>query len=140
MALSLILTLAAAALALRAVWYLLTTWHHARNADKNGCGAIPTYPSDYFGIKNLRQAIDADKEKLLPRMWERRMREMQDIHGRYVTTFRINFLFSQSIFTVEPRNIQAMLATQFKDFELGYRRREVLHPLLGTGIVCSLLI
>jgi hypothetical protein len=44
---------------------------------------------------------------------------------------------------VRPRlrieNVQAVLATQFKDFELGSVRQISMHPLLGTGIVSHML-
>ncbi|KAF9894409.1 hypothetical protein FE257_007912 [Aspergillus nanangensis] len=52
-------------------------------------------------------------------------------------TFQTNVLGSTAIHTVEPKNIQAMLATQFGDFELGRMRRGVLFQLIGTGISAS---
>jgi len=36
--------------------------------------------------------------------------------------------------TVDPKNIQAVLATQFHDFSLGQTRRGNFFPLLGNGI------
>ena len=39
--------------------------------------------------------------------------------------------------TVEPANLQAMLATQFKDFEVGERRHDVFRPIIGTSIFSS---
>ncbi|KAJ6179432.1 hypothetical protein N7519_009893 [Penicillium mononematosum] len=54
--------------------------------------------------------------------------------NRYVTTFSIRNLGRTHIFTIDPKNIQAVLATQFKDFELGSVRQISMHPLLGTGI------
>jgi hypothetical protein len=36
--------------------------------------------------------------------------------------------------TVDPKNIQAILATQFNDFSLGPSRRGSFWPLLGNGI------
>ncbi|KAA8894617.1 hypothetical protein FN846DRAFT_912690 [Sphaerosporella brunnea] len=44
-------------------------------------------------------------------------------------------LFGEEIvFTIEPRNIQAVLATKFKDFSLGNLRKEAFLELLGDGI------
>ncbi|USP73415.1 translation initiation factor if-2 [Curvularia clavata] len=40
----------------------------------------------------------------------------------------------EGIFTIEPKNIQAILATQFKDFGLGKVRNRNFSPLLGHGI------
>ncbi|KAJ4400062.1 hypothetical protein N0V91_008943 [Didymella pomorum] len=51
-----------------------------------------------------------------------------------VQTYETKILGDQVIFTSDPKNIQAMLATQFKDFELGQVRRGSFAPLLGHGI------
>jgi len=40
-------------------------------------------------------------------------------------------------FTIEPENIQAILAKQFKEFGLGETRNANFNPLLGHGIVSS---
>jgi cytochrome P450 len=39
--------------------------------------------------------------------------------------------------TIEPKNVQAILATKFKDFDLGHYRNKALRPLLGQGIFAS---
>ncbi|KAK1149559.1 hypothetical protein N8T08_005108 [Aspergillus melleus] len=49
-------------------------------------------------------------------------------------TFETSILGSTAIHTVEPENIQAMMATEFGNFELGKMRRGVLFPLIGNGI------
>lgn len=129
------LFLLAGALALRVVWAIVLALQHGRNARRLGCGPIPRYPSDWLGISNVRAMIRADKEKLVPELAIGRIQYMSDREGRYVSTFG-NRLFTQSIIiTVDPKNIQAMLATQFKDFELGKARSDSMHPLVGTGIV-----
>jgi hypothetical protein len=46
-----------------------------------------------------------------------------------VQTYETKILGDQVIFTSDPKNIQAMLATQFKDFELGQVRRGSFAPL-----------
>ncbi|KAK6534864.1 Protein kinase alk2 [Arthrobotrys megalospora] len=43
-------------------------------------------------------------------------------------------LGARTIITREPRNIQALLATQFKDFAIGPRKYKAFSPLLGNGI------
>lgn len=48
-----------------------------------------------------------------------------------------NLLGKTAFFTTEPRNIQAILATQFKDFGLGDARNNNFFPLLGHGIFAS---
>lgn len=51
------------------------------------------------------------------------------------TTYRLHNLFNSSVvITIEPENIQALLATKFNDFELGKARRENFSDVLGNGI------
>ncbi len=47
------------------------------------------------------------------------------------------FFGEQVIHTAEPRNVQAILATKFNDFEIGKRRHRQFGPLLGHGIFTS---
>lgn len=49
--------------------------------------------------------------------------------NRTVYTYETKILGDTVIFTSDPKNIQAMLATQFKDFELGQVRRGSFAPL-----------
>lgn len=49
-------------------------------------------------------------------------------------TYGLNLLGSDFYQTFEPKNIQALLATQFSDFALGDLRRQAFYPLLGNGI------
>lgn len=129
-----LLILAALAVALRLLWSVFTRLHHAQKARKWHCGAIPSYPGDIFGINTLKEVLRADKEKLIPVLSQQRVETMTAREGKYVTTFRFRQVGRESIFTSDPKNMQAILATQFKDFELGSNRREALHALLGSGI------
>lgn len=133
---SFIVIFAAAVVALQIIRLVLASWQHARKARALGCGSLPLFPSkDPLGIDNLKQSLAADKEKVLPRLSERRVQIMSDQENRYVTTFILRNLGRDHIFTIDPKNIQAVLATQFKDFGLGAVRQDSLHPLLGKGIV-----
>jgi len=136
-----ILPLAAAALVLRLLYSLIQSIHHAHKARQLGCGPVPHYPSkDPLGIYNLFDTIEADKQKLVPVLTERRLETVCNRENRYVKTFRFRQMARETITTIDPENIKAVLATQFKDFELGVLRQRSLHPLLGTGIVslCAL--
>ncbi|KAF9871067.1 hypothetical protein CkaCkLH20_11484 [Colletotrichum karsti] len=51
------------------------------------------------------------------------------------TTFSAAGFFGPAeVYTVDPVNIQAILATKFKDFDLGERRIQQFKPLLGHSI------
>ncbi|KAJ5171507.1 Cytochrome P450 E-class CYP52 [Penicillium coprophilum] len=135
MALSFVLGFAAAALVLQIIRIAFNSWQHSRNAKRLGCGRVPMYPSkDPFGIDNLKQSLVADKAKLVPELAVKRVDVISGQENRYVTTFLIRNLGQVHITTIDPKNIQAILATQFKDFELGPVRQITMHPLLGTGI------
>lgn len=50
-------------------------------------------------------------------------------------TYRIHGLFNRSLITTsDPLNVQAILATQFSDFEMGSFRRDNFEDMLGHGI------
>jgi len=50
-------------------------------------------------------------------------------------TYRIHSAFSGSqVFTAEPANIKALLATRFNEFDLGPVRNEILYALIGLGV------
>ncbi|KAJ7662330.1 cytochrome P450 [Mycena rosella] len=52
-------------------------------------------------------------------------------------TFSLRLLFQNRIFTAEPENIKAILATEFNSFEKGAEFRRVMEPLLGTGVFAA---
>lgn len=83
-----------------------------------------------FGLGWVKDMLSAGRENTfleLIRSWHRRM-------GK---TFRAKMTGRSIIFTVEPRNIQTVLALKFKDFEMGDNRIRALQPLMGKGIFTS---
>lgn len=58
-------------------------------------------------------------------------------HQEFGTTFKAKMIARAIIFTVEPKNIQTVLALKFKDFELGEYRNKAFRPLLGSGIFAT---
>ena len=55
-------------------------------------------------------------------------------HRELGNTFKAKMIGRTIIFSVEPRNVQTILALKFKDFELGEYRNRAVRPLLGYGI------
>lgn len=55
-------------------------------------------------------------------------------HRTYGITFKASMIGRRVAFTVEPKNVQTVLALKFKDFELGEYRNRAMRPLLGYGI------
>lgn len=64
---------------------------------------------------------------------ERGTKYLLEWQERNWPTYVTQFLDTDIVQTYEPANIQAMLATQFEDFGLGYRLQS-WSPLLGRGI------
>lgn len=130
--------LVALAVAGRLLLFVYSTWRHARKARSLGCEEAAFYTShDAFGISTLFETLGAAKDKLLPPLAEKCIAFLSRQYDRYVSTFRLRQAGRENLFTADPKNIQAMLATQFNDFCLGDMRRNVAEPVVGHGIVSS---
>jgi cytochrome P450 len=55
-------------------------------------------------------------------------------HELSAITYSFSVLNTAKFFTADEKNIQALLATQFTDFELGQDRRDLFNPFMGEGI------
>jgi hypothetical protein len=115
---------------------VLTSRRHARAARELGC-RLPDRMKclDPIGIENVLNVLQADKECRFPQFIKKRADEHCERKGSIVSTWRQNVLGSTNFHTVDPENVKAILATQFKDFGLGDARNSNFYPLLGKGIV-----
>jgi hypothetical protein len=115
---------------------IVSNRRHAARARVLDCKMPPRIPCpDPFGINNIRRLLKSDREKRMPEYLIERTEEVSHLEGRNVSTMVQSLLGKDGFFTVEPKNIQAILATQFKDFGLGDARNNNFKPLLGRGIV-----
>ena len=89
----------------------------------------------FLGIGHIKQMNHADKNQQFPDLIEERAKMMSDIHGRECSTYKLHVLRQEAYFTSDPKNIQAMLATKFDDFDLGPARKGNMIVTLGDGIV-----
>ncbi len=80
------------------------------------------------GIDNIMRALAADKEKRFPVDIIKRIADVGAI------TYKYSVLGSSNVHTADEKNIQAILATQFSDFDLGPMRKGNFWPLPGNGI------
>jgi hypothetical protein len=107
----------------------LTSRRAAEMARKLSCEEPPFLRNKYpFGIDHVRRLMAADRAKLFPVDAIQRTKDIGSI------TFRYSILGSTNVFTADEKNIQAVLATQFGDFDLGPTRSGNFWPLLGSGI------
>ncbi|KAI7762961.1 hypothetical protein LZL87_013063 [Fusarium oxysporum] len=87
---------------------------HAHRARQRDCLPAPLEPSKLpFGIDTLLAFLRADHDQRTPDHVANRFAAL----GVYI--FRMSILGTTNLVTTEPRNIQAILATQFNDFSMG---------------------
>ncbi|KAF2671649.1 cytochrome P450 52A12 [Microthyrium microscopicum] len=130
------LALAVLHLSVKAV---LTCRRHHRQSLALGCEKPHTVPARLpFGIGLIWDVLQADKAKRLPHYLIARFEAAWKDLGRPEGTVRVRSPPCEwRITTSDPKNIQAVLATQFKDFALGENRSGGFAPLLGVGIFTS---
>ncbi|KAI1269457.1 cytochrome P450 [Xylariaceae sp. FL1019] len=105
---------------------------NAAKARKLECLEPPSEESRLpFSYDQAQRFDKADKAMQMPTDMARRYEEA----GSY--TYRFNLLGTTGFRTADPKNIQALLATQFADFDLGSLRANTFWPLLGSGIFTS---
>lgn len=101
----------------------------ARRTRVLGCDSIPTEPTKWpFGLDMVRAGLKADRDQRTPEFVTDRVNAM----GRY--TFGVSILGTSNLITVEPKNVQSILATQFNDFAMGRARKTNLKIVLGRSI------
>lgn len=61
-------------------------------------------------------------------------KDTQERYQEYGNTHSAKYFHLDALFTIEAENVQTILATKFKDYELTSRRKRAFHPLLGWGI------
>jgi hypothetical protein len=102
---------------------------HDQQAKLWGCEPEPKLPTRLpFGIDYVIRLALWDNDFQLPQFAHELYKECGS------TTYEQNFLGSKALVTNDPKNVQAVLATQFQDFELGEVRRGNFGALLGSGI------
>lgn len=102
-------------------------------ARRLGCKAAFVRPYRLpFGIDILKRYIDASREQIV-------QNDDLVIYNELGCrpTWKQNILGNWHHITADPKNVQAILATQFKDFELGPFRRNLFGPVIGHGIFTS---
>ncbi|KAL8641184.1 MAG: hypothetical protein Q9228_001980 [Teloschistes exilis] len=98
-------------------------------ARRNGCEPAKNYPYRYpFGIDVGLDDIKMVREHTMLQQYKQRFTDLG------CTTFASRFLWMRLIFTCEPENIKAILATDFTSYSVGEDRKAQLRPIFGDGI------
>ena len=127
-------------LAVSAIFTIYCIVAHARQVAKAknfGCQTAPLFrPWDVFGVQNFKIEMNGMKTNRLSYAFLDRKKEMSAKVGRDCKTFRIYYPPGETWFyTFDPKNLQAVLATQFQDFQQPAARVGAFEQLLGLGIV-----
>ncbi|EXL99310.1 cytochrome P450 [Fusarium oxysporum II5] len=104
----------------------------AHRARQRGCPPVPLELSKLpFGIDTLLASLRADRDQRTPDHVANRFAAL----GVY--TFRMSILGTTNLVTADPRNIQAILASQFNDFGMDATRSTNLKTVLGRSIFAA---
>ncbi|KAK4671411.1 hypothetical protein QC764_607310 [Podospora pseudoanserina] len=123
--------LSIAALFTRSLYVRISLFQRKRRfARKHGCAPVTRVRAwdPLLGLDHFVRLGKAAAQRQYLEYWRKNM------FGRYGNTFEINLMGQRLLFTNEPRNIQAVLVTQFPDFDIGQRRRDNSAQLLGVGV------
>ncbi|OAP57574.1 hypothetical protein AYL99_08312 [Fonsecaea erecta] len=114
---------------------IYTRRRHATVAQQLGCRPAPKeYLPDPLGLVNMYKLLRANSKNEVLEYIRGVFDDVSLRTNKTVYSYDTSMLGDRVFFTCDPRNIQAILATQFKDFELGKIRTGAFAPLLGHGI------
>jgi len=123
------LSLATFAVVCLGIYFLVENWRYSLREKALGCSRPKRLRHKLpYGIDSILSLMKADRENRVPQQILKVNREVG------AATFVQNNGGHDLIATSDPKNIQAILALQFKDFCLGSQRRENFYPMLGNGI------
>jgi hypothetical protein len=108
------------------VHHVINERRHRRQAKEWGCEDPPQERGTWYGILVIKEFIQSMRN-------DRGTQYFIDWNERNPRTYVTTVFDTTIIQTYEPANIQALLATQFEDFNLGYRLQS-WSPMFGKGI------
>ena len=95
----------------RVVSTLVANRRYAAEAERLGCKPVPMQKMRWpWGLDRIYQAIKADRAMLFTELVNSRWYEAG------ARTYEYRIMGTTGFFTADPKNIQAILATQFHDF------------------------
>jgi hypothetical protein len=116
----------------RLIQYGITTRRRSIIIRERGCKPYPKYPHR-DPVLGLDLFIENFKLSKTGGFLERTPERYEEVNGG-CWTFSQLLLGETVLNTAEPENIKAILATQFKDFNLSPRRKAAFQPVFGHEI------
>jgi hypothetical protein len=134
---ALVLFMPPAMAAIFTIYFVVAHVRQTAKAKSLGCQPTPLFrPGDVFGVQNFKIEMNGMKTNRLSYAFLDRKKEISAKIGRDCKTFRIKYPPGETwYYTFDPKNLQAVLATQFQDFQQPAARVGAFEALLGLGIV-----
>lgn len=127
---ALLCAIAAALVFYLSISSISTRRRHAAAAKQRGCSPVPTQHSpDPLGLVNMVKILRANSKNQVLEYFRGVFDDVSLRMNKTAYSYDTYMLGDRIFFTCDPRNIQAILATQFKDFELGKIRIAAFAPL-----------
>ncbi|KAL9011508.1 MAG: hypothetical protein Q9173_003654 [Seirophora scorigena] len=117
------------------LYVLPRTWRYLarqRLAREHGClpAPGPRLRDPIFGLDFVLEVIQALRKN-------RRNTTMKSLFEAYGHSFQVKSWGRTTLFTVEPKNLQSVLATNFSAWGVQPLRLFAFEPFVGKGIMCS---
>lgn len=118
-------------------WQLTVGASRRRLIKENGCKPIASHP----GLNNFPHSLFGWSLFRTQRRVYNARKFLEATRNRFIDnnsrTLSLQILHMKFVMTIEPENLKAMMATNFKDFNLADTRKASFTPLLGRGIFTS---
>lgn len=116
-----------------AYWQFMFGVQRRRLIKKYGCKPV----NENSELNSWKDAFIGWTQIVANEKARKQRRLLEYFRGRFLrhgNTIHFKVAFDDIYFTAEPSNVKAMLATNFKDWQMSSRRTTALAPLLGHGI------
>ncbi|KAE8441932.1 hypothetical protein EG329_004140 [Mollisiaceae sp. DMI_Dod_QoI] len=109
--------------------FFFRQWRLFKSATSKGCKPPPRHHQrdPFFGLDFFLQSMKASME-------HRRMEFMRSLFNKYGQTWQATNFGKEMIFTIDPENIQSVMATDFDSWGLEPLRLPALDPYMGPGV------
>ena len=99
---------------------------------KNDCKPPPALPQldPFFGLDFVVEVLSSLKRR-------KRNASLKELFGKYGRTFQSRVYNTTKIFTIEPKNLQAVFATDFESWGVEAVRLFYFEPFVGKGVMTT---
>ncbi len=113
-------------------YYTILTIRRLRTIRKHGCKSPPAVHQrdPFFGLDIVFEVFSSMKKR-------KRNVSFEQLFEKYGSTFQSQVYTTKKIFTIEPKNLQAVFATDFDSWGVEPVRLFFFEPFVGKGIMTT---